>query len=163
MMSHFSFRQFSLCSLALCSVLLSACAIDSTPTTRAPIEDVHTSTRPINTQSIQTPNQNTTTPIAPNMMAKPDAPPRAIDNPAVASLLENAEQARAQGDVSRAQTLAERAQTLAPHEARAYLELSRIYEQRGNNEQAKQMALRGLSVVHDDPVTEYELQQMSAQ
>lgn len=93
---------------------------------------------------------------------RPAAPPQSAENPAVAGLLQQAAQARAQGDFARAQTLAERAQTLAPHEAQSYLELSRIYQDRGDKARSHQMALRGLSVVNNDPHTEYELQLLSA-
>jgi len=91
-----------------------------------------------------------------------DAPAQDAENPAVAGLLQQAAQARAQGDFARAQTLAERAQALAPHEAQSYLELSRIYQERGDKARSRQMALRGLSVVSNDPHTEYELQLLSA-
>lgn len=93
---------------------------------------------------------------------RPDAPLQNAENPAVAGLLQQAAQARSQGDFARAQTLAERAQTLAPHEAQSYLELSRIYQDRGDKARSHQMALRGLSVVNNDPNTEYELQLLSA-
>ncbi len=93
---------------------------------------------------------------------RPDAPLQDAANPAVAGLLQQASQARAQGDFARAQTLAERAQTLAPHEGQSYLELARIYQDRGDKARSRQMALRGLSVVSNDPNTEYELQLLSA-
>lgn len=94
--------------------------------------------------------------------AHPETPARESANPAVAGLLQQAAQARAKGDFTRAQTLAERAQTLAPHEARSYLELARIYQERGDSARSRQMALRGLSVVSDDPDTESQLQLLSA-
>lgn len=72
--------------------------------------------------------------------------PRPPANTAVASLLQQASQARANGDYARAQTLAERAQTLQPRDASSYLELSRIYQARGDAARSRQMALRGLSV-----------------
>lgn len=82
-------------------------------------------------------------------------------NPAVGHLLQQAAQARAMGDYARAQTLAERAQGLAPHDARSYLELSRIYQARGDHVHARQMARRGLSVSDGDPELEYDLQLLS--
>lgn len=93
---------------------------------------------------------------------QPDNTGQAPANTAVAGLLQQAAQARAAGDYARAQSLAERAQTLAPHEARSYLELSRIYQDRGDRARSRQMALRGLSVVSNDPHTEYELQLLSS-
>jgi hypothetical protein len=101
-------------------------------------------------------------PIMSTTLTRPDAPLQNAANPAVAGLLQQASQARAGGDFARAQTLAERAQTLAPHEAQSYLELSRIYQGRGDKARSRQMALRGLSVVSNDPNTEYELQLLSA-
>lgn len=129
--------------------------------TQAPIEDInqpasspaHSHTMHSNTQA-----NDTGAPAATD-----DAQPQPIKNPAAANLLNEAAQARAQGDYARAQTLAERAQALAPQEARAYLELSRIYSQRGDSTHARQMATRGLSVVRDDPATERDLQQMRMQ
>lgn len=94
--------------------------------------------------------------------AHPDSPAQDSANTAVAGLLQQAARARANGDFARAQTLAERAQTLAPHEARSYLELSRIYQERGDSARSRQMALRGLSVVGNDPEIEQQLQLLSA-
>jgi Flp pilus assembly protein TadD len=87
---------------------------------------------------------------------------RPPENVAVAGLLQQAAQARAQGDFARAQILAERAQSLSPHEAQSYLELSRIYLNQGDKNRSRQMALRGLSVIRNDPATENQLQQLSA-
>jgi hypothetical protein len=115
----------------------------------APISDIGPRHQPSQPASSQ--------PAAPH----PDAPARESTNPAVAGLLQQAAQARAKGDFARAQTLAERAQTLAPHEARSYLELSRIYQERGDSARSRQMALRGLSVVSNDPDTEQQLQLLS--
>jgi hypothetical protein len=115
-----------------------------------PVEDMNA--RPQQPQPVPEPTAPT----------RPDAPQQDADNPAVAGLLQQAAQARLQGDFARAQTLAERAQTLAPHEAQSYLELSRIYQDRGDKARSHQMALRGLSVVNNDPHTEYELQLLSA-
>ena len=114
-----------------------------------PVEDMNA--RPQQPQPVPEPTAPT----------RPDAPQQDADNPAVAGLLQQAAQARSQGDFARAQTLAERAQTLAPHEAQSYLELSRIYQDRGDKARSRQMALRGLSVVNNDPRTEYELQLLS--
>lgn len=156
-------RPLMLCCLAVGSVLLSACAIEPTSSSQpAPIEEIG---NPAQHKRHTAPSTSRNTPSTPTTTAasQPDAAPRPIQNPAAANLLEDAAQARAQGDYTRAQTLAERAQTLAPQEARAYLELSRIYEQRGDTTRARQMAIRGLSVVRDDPSTEYSLQQLRAQ
>ena len=160
-MTTFSQRQFLLCCFAAGSVFLSACAMEPATTRAVPIEYIHAPAHhqrstPATTETTDTAAVNTdTTP-------QPTAPPQPITNPAAANLLSEAAQARTQGDYTRAQTLAERAQTLAPQEARAYLELSRIYAQRGDSTHARQMAIRGLSVVRDDPTTEYDLQQLSA-
>lgn len=116
----------------------------------APISDIGAGRRPSQPASSQTGSTH------------PDTPTQDSTNPAVAGLLQQATQARAKGDFARAQTLAERAQTLAPHEARSYLELSRIYQERGDNARSRQMALRGLSVVGNDPETEQQLQLLSA-
>ena len=125
--------------------------IDSSDNGHAvPIEDINA--RPQRPQPVP----------EPAMPTRPDAPPQDAANPAVAGLLQQAAHARAQDDFARAQTLAERAQTLAPHEAQSYLELSRIYQDRGDKARSRQMALRGLSVVNNDPNTEYELQLLSA-
>lgn len=159
-------RQWLLHGLAVSFFLLGGCAMDTaSPAGSAPIEDInrpqhhthHSTSAATTTQALDTDTTNSN--IAP---AQPDLPPQPVKNPAAATLLNEAAQARAQGDNGRAQTLAERAQTIAPQEARTYLELSRIYAQRGDSAHAKQMAVRGLSVVHDDPTTERDLQQMSA-
>lgn len=107
-------------------------------------------------------NQGPRYPRPPAGMPPPDTTPHPSSNVAVASLLQQAAQARAAGDFSRAQTLAERAQALAPREAQSYLELARIYQARGDNARARQMALRGLSVVDNDDASRYELQLLSA-
>lgn len=160
-MTTFSQRQFLLCCFTAGSVFLSACAMEPTTTRAVPIEDMHAPAHhqhsaPATAQTADTAAANT------DATPQPSAPPQPIKNPAAANLLSEAAQARAQGEYARAQTLAERAQTLAPQEARAYLELSRIYAQRGDTAHARQMAIRGLSVVRDDPTTEYDLQQLSS-
>jgi hypothetical protein len=94
--------------------------------------------------------------------ADPGFIPPSSGNAAVNTLLQQAAQARAHGDYDRAQTLAERAQTLAPRDAQSYLELSRLHRDRGDKQRSRQMALRGLSVVQDDPATENALQLLSA-
>lgn len=150
-------KTHSFLMLLLLMPLLGGCAtsnqsqqIYSSENGRAPIEEM-------NARSQR--QQPLPEPTAPT---RPDAPLQNAENPAVAGLLQQAAQARAQGDFARAQTLAERAQTLAPHEAQSYLELSRIYQDRGDKARSHQMALRGLSVVSNDPHTEYELQLLSA-
>ena len=155
-------RSLKLCCLAVGSVLLSACAIEPSSSSKpAPIEEIGGAAQHVHHTAPTDTGTNSSVSAAPE--PQPEAAPRPIQNPAAANLLEDAAQARAQGDYTRAQTLAERAQTLAPQEARAYLELSRIYEQRGDTTRARQMAIRGLSVVRDDPSTERNLQQLSAQ
>lgn len=143
--------------LLLSMALLNGCAashqsrdIYSDNGQSVPVDDINA--RPQQQQPVPEPTAPT----------RPDAPPQSAENPAVAGLLQQAAQARSQGDFARAQTLAERAQTLAPHEAQSYLELSRIYQDRGDKARSHQMALRGLSVVNNDPHTEYELQLLSA-
>ena len=155
-------RSLMLCCLAVGSVLLSACAIEPASSSQpAPIEEIGNPAR--HAHHTEPTATGTNSPVPAATEPQPDAAPRPIQNPAAANLLEDAAQARAQGDYTRAQTLAERAQTLAPQEARAYLELSRIYDQRGDTTRARQMAIRGLSVVRDDPSTERSLQQLRAQ
>lgn len=141
------------------TALLSGCAtsnqssqIYSSEDTAAPIKDLNA--RPQRPQ----PMPDASSP----MPTRPDAAVQSARNPAVGGLLNSAAQARAQGDFARAQTLAERAQALEPHEAQSYLELARIYQSRGDKSRARQMALRGLSVVNNDPNTQYELQLLSA-
>jgi hypothetical protein len=116
----------------------------------APIIDMESRQRPYQPAASHTSNN------------QPDTAEQVQANTAVAGLLQQAAQARAAGDYARAQSLAERAQTLAPHEARSYLELSRIYQDRGDRARSRQMALRGLSVVSNDPHTENELQLLSS-
>ena len=96
-----------------------------------------------------------------NPMGTQTPQPQPSGNAAVNSLLQQAAQARASGDLARAQTLAERAQSLAPRDAACYLELSRIYQQRGDQARARQMALRGLSVGGDDPAMRDQLERLS--
>ena len=148
-------RSLKLCCLAVGSVLLSACAIEPSSSSKpAPIEEIGSSAQ--HAHHTAPTAAGTNSPVSAAAEPQPEAAPRPIQNPAAANLLEDAAQARAQGDYTRAQTL-------APQEARAYLELSRIYEQRGDTTRARQMAIRGLSVVRDDPSTERNLQQLSAQ
>lgn len=87
--------------------------------------------------------------------------PREPSNTGVASLLQQAAQARAAGDLNRAQSLAERAQTLEPRQGHSYLELARIYQAKGDTNRARQMALRGQSYAGDDPSLKMSLQQFS--
>lgn len=148
-------------------LLLNGCATGSPTRKPVPIEDIHQSTQPTasthSTATTATPSTyspQTSEPVMPAV--RPNEPSPHLRNPAVASLLNSAAQARAAQDYAKAQALAERAQAMAPQEARTYLELSRIYAQRGDAVQAQQMARRGLSVVHDDPATEFDLQQLSA-
>jgi tetratricopeptide (TPR) repeat protein len=153
-------RLMTLIGIVLANtVLLSGCAtsnqssqIYSSENTTAPIKDLNS--RPQRPQPIP----DTSSP----MPTRPDAPIQSARNPAVGGLLHSAAQARSQGNFDRAQTLAERAQALEPHEAQSYLELARIYQTRGDKARARQMALRGLSVVNNDPNTQYELQLLSA-
>lgn len=152
-----------LCCITASFLLLNGCAIEPSPSNSSvPLDDIYNaSSQQQHTGSAGVTNTNTM-PSSTGTPSQPDLPPQAIKNPAAANLLSEAAQARAQGDYARAQTLAERAQTLAPQEARAYLELARIYAQRGDTAHARQMAVRGLSVVRDDPTTERDLQQLSA-
>lgn len=159
-MTPFFQRQLLCCCAAF--LLLSGCAIEPSPSNDSvPIEDMHTSS-PHGRHTDTTTENTGTMPSDTSATPQPELPPQAIKNPAAANLLGEAAQARTQGDYARAQTLAERAQTLAPQEARAYLELARIYAQRGDTAHARQMAVRGLSIVRDDPTTERDLQQLSA-
>lgn len=82
-------------------------------------------------------------------------------NSASSALLQQAAQARAQGNYARAQSLAERAQSIAPQDAESYAELARIYRAQGDTNRAQQMARRGLSVGSTNPQTLRELQQLS--
>lgn len=105
---------------------------------------------------------------APQPVPMPSIPsirhePHASSNSGVASLLEQAAQARAAGDFTRAQTLAEPAQGLEPRQAHSYLELAKIYRDRGDNNRSRQMALRGLQYADDDPALQEELHLLSAQ
>lgn len=149
-----------------CALLLSGCATGSYTSD----QQIHSSTsrrsvpiKDLRSQPARPRPDTTVTPDStrPNY-ARPDEPERTSSNPAVASLLQQAAQARAAGDHARAQTLAERAQGLAPRDSRSYLELSRIYRDRGDHARSRQMALRGLSVADNDPAVRYELQLLSA-
>lgn len=86
---------------------------------------------------------------------------RTSPNTAAATLLQQASQARAAGDMARAQSLAERAQGLAPRDGYSYLELARIHQARGDNRRARQMALRGLPLAGDDSALRAALEQLS--
>lgn len=110
----------------------------------------------------QTPASGTVSghhPTVENASSQP--PPREPSNSGVASLLQQAAQARAAGDLSRAQSLAERAQALEPRQGYSYLELARIYQAKGDTNRARQMALRGQSYAGGDPSLKMSLQQFS--
>lgn len=154
MLNH---RLLSIASL-LGTLLLTGCAGNSSSDSQIYSSE---SRHPAPITSINTP-QGTRYSQPSTRIENPDAAPQPPANVAVASLLQQAAQARAAGDFSRAQTLAERAQALAPREAQSYLELARIYQARGDNARARQMALRGLSVVDNDEASRYELQLLSA-
>jgi hypothetical protein len=155
-------KRTVLATMVLAQALLSGCATSyqssqvysSESATAAPIHDLNNNNKP------QRPQPATSSPSP--TPTRPDAAVQDARNPAVNGLLQHAAQARTQGDFTRAQTLAERAQALEPHEAQSYLELARIYQERGDRNRARQMALRGLSVVENDPQTRYELELLSA-
>ncbi|HQQ63580.1 MAG TPA: hypothetical protein PLF22_08395 [Pseudomonadales bacterium] len=149
----FSIRTACILSL----VVLAGCATSSQSTQ---IRSERSSQRPAPIQEIHQP--------AIQPAAIPGTPPTRIEphtstNSGVAGLLQQAAQARAAGDFARAQTLAERAQGLEPRQAHSYLELSKIYRDRGDNARSRQMALRGLQYADDDPALQDELHLLSAQ
>lgn len=156
------FQRPLLCCITVSFLLLNGCVVEPSPSNEpVPIDDIYNPSPQQQHRGSAATTSTNTMPSNINAHSPSEAPPQAIKNPAAANLLSEAAQARAQGDYARAQTLAERAQTLAPQEARAYLELSRIYAQRGDTAHARQMAVRGLSIVRDDPTTERDLQQLS--
>jgi Tfp pilus assembly protein PilF len=63
---------------------------------------------------------------------------------ASSSLVEQGRQARLAGDYERADGLLQRAQRVEPRNAGVYLELSRLYRDRGDPEAARHVAERGL-------------------
>jgi len=69
-----------------------------------------------------------------------DVPPTG----AGASLLDEAERARRAGEPRRAENLLRRAQRFDARNPRVYLELARLYRQRGDEDAARTMAQRGL-------------------
>jgi hypothetical protein len=113
-------------------------------------EDSHTSRQQVNHSSVNAPPNTTDYRSNNNVISTPTAAPRTPTNNGVATLLQQAAQARAAGDLGRAQSLAERAQTLEPRQGHSYLELAKIYEAKGDHPRAKQMALRGTSYAGDD-------------
>ena len=129
----------------LAAVLMTAqgCAIHTLS------EDSHSSRQQVNRPSVNTSAPTTDYRSNNNVMPTP-ATPRTPTNNGVATLLQQAAQARAEGDLDRAQSLAERAQTLEPRQGHSYLELAKIYEAKGDHPRAKQMALRGTSYAGDD-------------
>lgn len=150
------------CSLLPMLLLLGGCAGSSQSSTQVYSEESR-HPAPVKQATPRTstlPTDNQDTPPAP---PSPDTGYSApgYGNTAVDTLLRQAAQARAAGEYVRAQTLAERAQALAPRDAHSYLELSRIHHARGDKQRSRQMALRGLSVVGDDPATEAALQLLS--
>jgi hypothetical protein len=150
--------RFSLRTVCILSVaVLAGCATSSQSTQ---IRSEQSSQRPAPIQTMHQPSSQ------PDAM--PDTPsshiePHTSSNSGVAGLLQQAAQARAAGDFSRAQTLAERAQGLEPRQAHSYLELAKIYRDRGDNNRSRQMALRGLQYADDDAALQEELRLLSAQ
>jgi Tfp pilus assembly protein PilF len=63
---------------------------------------------------------------------------------ASSSLVEQGRRARLDGEYERADGLLQRAQRVEPRNARVYLELSRLYRDRGDPEAARHVAERGL-------------------
>lgn len=140
---------------------MAGCAVDTRtaqpPTSKQPQHRPHTKTKATQTR----PNTPPPTPPAPT-----PANSEAIEtssNSGVATLLQQAQEALAMGDSSRAQALAERAQALAPRQPHSYLELAKIYQQRGDNHRARQMALRGLPFTAENSPLQHALQQFNAQ
>ena len=68
----------------------------------------------------------------------------APENSASAGLLERARQSRLVGNYEQASGLLQRAQRIDPRNGLVYLELSRLYQDQGDNEGARSAAERGL-------------------
>ena len=143
------------------SVAVSGCAVN---TQSSQIRSAH-SHRPVPVRDMNHPVTHDVTPANPQPYnsLQPHTAPHASSNSGVASLLQQAAQARAAGDFAKAQTLAERAQGLEPRQAHSYLELARIYQARGDNARSRQMALRGLQFSDDDPALQQALHLLSEQ
>ena len=67
-----------------------------------------------------------------------------VPNNASLGLIEDGRRARLAGDYQRADGLLQRAQRVQPRNAEVYLELSRLYRDRGDPEAARLIAERGL-------------------
>jgi Tfp pilus assembly protein PilF len=84
--------------------------------------------------------------------AQPEHTPAAVEPPQVDagvrqasnSLLFEARGARADGELARADALLQRAQRIDPANAAVYLELAELYSQRGQREESRSVAERGL-------------------
>ncbi|MCZ6829934.1 MAG: hypothetical protein O7F73_10175 [Gammaproteobacteria bacterium] len=85
-------------------------------------------------------------PQAPAPAPEPPSSGREAPGPNNASmgLIEQARRARLAGDYERADGLLQRAQRVEPRNARVYLELSRLYREKGDLEAARHVAERGL-------------------
>jgi tetratricopeptide (TPR) repeat protein len=67
-----------------------------------------------------------------------------VPNNASLGLIDQGRQARLDGDYERADGLLQRAQRVQPRNARVYLELSKLYRDRGDASAARHVAERGL-------------------
>ncbi len=144
--------------------LLSGCAISSQSAQSrseiSPRTQASQGHRPTTERAYAAPATQAAQPadISPSRGSSPDS---TSTNSAVASLLQQAAQARAAGSFARAQSLAERAQGLEPRQGHSYLELARIYQANGDANRSRQMALRGLQYSGNDAPLHHELQRIS--
>jgi len=83
-------------------------------------------------------------PTSPATPAQPPQPAMPIDNSAYAGLLQRAEEARTQGDYEQALALLQRAHRIDPGSAEIYLDMARTHSARGDLDQARATAQRGL-------------------
>lgn len=128
---------------SLILLLNAACAMQSTTETSTERSEAHHKAR-------QEPRPDHSNSPRDPTWVQPGPAPRTSSNTGAATLLQQATAARNQGNLEKAQALAERAQGLEPRSGYSYLELAHIYQSKGDQARARQMALRGINYASDD-------------
>ncbi len=126
--------------LILLVALVTAC---STPASRDPDRDPERAPERV---PERVPDRDSATQPAPAPQPRPDRPSTEPEESisARSGLLEQAAEARQSGDWHRAEGLLLRAQRIDARNAQVYLELARLYDDRGDERAAANMAERGM-------------------
>lgn len=122
----------------LLPVFLAACATSQPP--RQGPAPVESAPRPDYNEAERVPGPRAPAPVPPAAQQPQTEAPVAAYGP----LLDRASDARERGDYEQALSLLERAQRIDPRSARVYLELAATHHARGDHDQARTVAERGL-------------------